>query len=292
MGKSWTPEEDEILYRYGSQMPLPRLAKLLQKKTGVPRSEPAIAERRRRIDPLWATDPVGFISFHQVTGHGKMNTAVNVGAMQQAIADGVLKRRWVGGYKRVLVPVEWADRWIEERAKAQEEYDRLRAEGWMRTSEIADALGKDRKILGICLSRRTHLNGMYQVFRDVPKAVAPDGSHIWEGTKMRAAIAAWKRMKRSIAAPTGWWGLNRTGKALGIGHKSLKPPTQWLLELGFDKLSTKTNEVGHLYWKPDEIIAFRRQHDAEFQARKRPFTSATMRRRAAQCPKKREGGTP
>lgn len=278
MSRHWTPEEDELIYRYGSQMPLPQLAELLTKKTGYSRSELSICARRRRIDPAWNVDPVGYISFHTVTGHGARNTAVNLAAMRQAIADGVIKRRYVGGYKRVFVPVKWADEWIQKREEQREEYDRLRAAGWMTTGEVARKLGISRRTTALALRHKVNLNGTYQVFRGVEKVLAPDLSYLWEPVAMNVAITAFKRVRQSIACPPGWWGLNRTARELEIGHKSLRPLAQWLIDLGFDRLRIRMNAAGHFYWTPADVIAFREANAERLKAgwdRKRKRKSRT-----------------
>lgn len=267
MNHRWTPEEDELIYRYGSQFPLEKLAIFVTGKTGIPRSLNAIKKRRRNLDPAWDIDPVGFISFHTVTGYGVKNLTQNERALRQAQADGVLKRRYIGGWRRVFVPVKWADAWIAKIEEERNQAELARAAGWLTTKEIAAKAGVTHKQMSISILRRHTTTGPYQVFRDVESIQLSDRSFLWEPVQAHAAIAAFKRIAIATVRPTGWWTASRTAREFGIGRKSFDPPARWLLDLGFGSLRVKMNDAGRRFWHPDDIRAFMEANVEAIEAR-------------------------
>lgn len=255
---TYTEEEDAIVQRYGSQMHPTKIAEMIHERTGRTRSIRSIRNRRLELDPAWDADPPGLISLHSISGVGRDNRTNNDRAIKKATDDGVIKRRLVGGAKRVYVPLWWADAWIAEEDANKQKYKELRDAGWMHTKEAAKIVGIVEEYFTIAMARLRKLDGAWRCFRDVECVLFANRRYLWEPNAMKAACATFLKERGGIPTrPKDLWGARRTAIELGVHRSAVKPASDWLIELGFDRLPIQMDAAGHFYWVPADVIAFR-----------------------------------
>lgn len=171
-GPSWTPEEDRLLascyYRFGSY----RTAEILTEKFGHVRSRNAVKARSRRVLRSLGI-PEGWVGVVEVEQSPSDPRVATFAIAKHAQKDGVLRTiRAFGGTTRI-VPIEWAEEYIRQRAEMN---DLLRTtRDWLKTPQVAALLGVSKSYLHYALREKDE-RPLWAYVKDITNHMVQDGA--------------------------------------------------------------------------------------------------------------------
>ena len=193
-GPSWTPEEDRLLascyYRFGSY----RTAEIITEKFGRVRSRNAVKARSRRVLRGLGI-PEGWVGVVEVEQSRSDPRVATFAIAKHAQRDGVLRTiRAFGGTTRI-VPAEWAEEYVRQRA----EMDILvrTTRDWLKTPQVAALLGVSKSYLHYA-RRDKEKRPLWAYIKDIAHHVVQDGALLevrWHPNEARMAARHYRADK-------------------------------------------------------------------------------------------------